>query len=43
MRRLIEAVAPEFLVHEFLISSWEEWQKKVKKQKNSLWGGDASE
>ena len=43
VRRLIEAVAPEFLVHEFLISSWEEWQKKVKKQKNSLWGGDASE
>ena len=43
VRRLVEAVTPEFLVHEFLISSWEEWQKKVKQQRNSLWGGDASE
>lgn len=43
VRRLVQTVAPEFLVHEFLISSLAEWQQKVQRQRMSLWGGDASE
>lgn len=37
VRRLVETVAPEFLVHEFLISSLAEWRQKVERQRGSLW------
>lgn len=38
VRRLIETIAPDFLVHEFLIFSRTEWQEKVQRQRASLWG-----
>lgn len=41
VRRLVEEVAPDFLVHEFLISSLEEWKQKVRRQRENLWGGEA--
>ena len=41
VRRLVEEVAPDFLVHEFLISSMEEWKQKVRRQRENLWGGEA--
>lgn len=38
VRRLVETIAPDFLVHEFLNSSRTEWQEKVQRQRASLWG-----
>ena len=36
VQRLIEYVKPEFLVHEFMYSSIEEWSQKIKVQKAAL-------
>lgn len=36
VQRLIDYVKPEFLVHEFMYSSMEEWSQKIKMQRSAL-------
>lgn len=40
VQRLIEYIKPEFLVHEFMYSSMEEWSQKVMAQKAALAQGE---
>lgn len=38
VQELIDYIKPQFLVHEFMYSSMEEWSEKVRVQKNALMG-----
>jgi len=40
VQRLIDYIKPEFLVHEFMYSSIEEWSKKIRMQKAALKQGE---
>ncbi|MDU2066583.1 MAG: TIM barrel protein [Sporomusaceae bacterium] len=34
--KIVEATQPDYLVHEFMQSSWEDWQQKVSQQQQAL-------
>lgn len=40
VQRLIDYIKPEFLVHEFMYSSMEEWSQKIRKQRAALKQGE---
>ena len=42
VQRLLEYIKPEFLIHEFMYSSMEEWSQKIMVQKAALMQGDMS-
>ena len=38
VRRLVETINPRFLTHEFVMQSFPEWEHKLSRQQQSLWG-----
>ena len=36
VRRIVEAIQPEYLVHEFLPATFAEWEEKVHTQRHAL-------